>query len=68
MSEVTLLGAPKTCHMFAVTPVSLEAQFSSAQRDLRRNAAHGGVRNPPLISPPSLGLRGFSGWSGIRKT
>ena len=28
--------------IFAVTPVSLDAQFSPAQRDLRRNAAHGG--------------------------
>ena len=43
--------------MFAVTPVSLEAQFSSAQRGLRLRAAHGGVHNLPLISPPPLDLR-----------
>ena len=28
--------------VFAVTPVSLEAQFSPAQRGLRRSSAHGG--------------------------
>ena len=32
--------------MFAVTPVSLEAQFSSAQRGLRLRAAHGEGTQP----------------------
>ena len=40
MPRATLLGRAED--MLAVTPVSLEAQFSPAQRDLCRSAAHGG--------------------------
>ena len=53
--------------MFAVTPVSLEAQFSSAQRGLRLRDTEG-IHSLPLISPPPLGLRGSSSWSCIRET
>ena len=66
MPRGTLPGRAE--NMFAVIPVSLEAQFGSAQRGLRLRAAHGEGTQPSTDFTASLGLRGSSSWSGIRET
>ena len=66
--EAFCRGAPRTCSRWPPFRSRHSLVRHSAASALGRHTEGYTTVNLPLISPPPLGLRGSSSWSGIRET